>query len=143
VYIRFRVFVLFFTAFACCTDLHADDGGKGDQNADPGGSWQPVGKPYPDLPGSRGSHTEWFQLVCKGQSSEELKFKIRVSADGDVYVATSKELTESGETLAHAYVNAIAWQDGDMYVVDRFSGVLTVKPGPRSYQCEKVGGRKF
>jgi hypothetical protein len=82
--------------------------------------------------------------MCKGQSSEELKFRIRVAANDDVYVTTKMELTQSGETEAHAYVNAIGWQDGeDRYLVDRFSGALTVKPGPRLYQCEKVGGRKF
>jgi hypothetical protein len=140
--IRYRIFTTLFAAATCCTDVHAD-ADKGDQNSDHGGSWEPVGKPYPDRPGSQGSHTESFQLVCKGQSSEELKLQIRVSADGDVYVATTKELTRSGETLAHAYVNAIAWQDGDKFVVDRFSGVLKVEPGPRSYHCEKVGGRKF
>ena len=140
----FRICVVFFAAVTCCSDVQADgSAGKSDQNSGDAGSWEPVGKPYPDRPESQGSHTEWFQLVCKGQSSEELKFQIRVAADGDIYVATTKELAESGETLAHAYVNALDWQDGDKYSVDRFSGVLTVKPGPRSYQCEKVGGRKF
>jgi hypothetical protein len=118
---------------------------KGDQNSSNGvaGEWRVV-RTYPDRPGSQGSHTEFFQLVCKGESSEELKFPISVSADGDVFVAVTKVLTESGQTEARAYVNAIRWQDGeDIYVVNRFTGALTVEPGKRSYQCEKVGGRKF
>lgn len=137
---------MFFAAATCCTDVQADgSAGKDDQNFGKGdvGSWH-VLRTYPDRPGSQDSHAEAFQLVCKSSSSEELKFRIRVSSDGDVFVATTKVLTESGETEANAYVNALRWQDGeDIYVVDRFSGALTVKPGPRSYQCEKVGGRKF
>jgi hypothetical protein len=68
--------------------------------------------------------------VCKGQSSEELKFRIRVSADGDVYVTTTKEMTQSGETLAHAYVNALAWEDGDKYGICEEGG-FHAKAHPR------------
>lgn len=143
----YRVFVVFFAAATCgCTAVQADgSAGKGDQKSSNGvaGEWRVV-RTYPDRPGSQGSHTESFQLVCKGRSSEELKFQIGVLADGDVYVSTTKELTQSGQTEAYAYVNAIRWKDGeDIYLVDRFSGALTVDPGKRSYQCEKVGGRKF
>ena len=144
----YRIFVVFLVTATCCgTAVRADDSeSKGDQNSSNGvaGEWRIVGAPYPDTPGSsKGSHTESFQLVCKGQSSEELKFQIVVSADGDVHVSTTKELTQSGMTEARAYVNAIRWQDGDVYMVNRFTGALTVDPGKRSYQCEKVGGRKF
>ena len=66
-----------------------------------------------------------------------------MSALGDVYVSTANS-TAGAETEAHVYVNAFYWRDQkDEYLVDRFSGTLTIKPGPRSYQCEKLGGRKF
>jgi len=142
------ILATFLVASTCCGNAHVDAptaNKESVRDSEDAGSWQPLGPPYPDRPGHGATHTESFQLVCAAPSTDpkELTFRIRVSALGDVYVSTANS-TAGAETEAHVYVNAFYWRDQkDEYLVDRFSGTLTIKPGPRSYQCEKLGGRKF
>jgi hypothetical protein len=149
----------FFTALLAvvteCLDAHADGAAaKNDpvEDKEDHGSWQPLGPPYPNpqnVPGhedgSAQTLRESFELACKGQGSDskELRLQIQVSDSGYVDVRETGSVSAS-EVRAQVYMNAILWRVlDDTYVVDRFSGKLTIKPGPRSYQCAKIGGRKF
>jgi hypothetical protein len=91
------------------------------------------------------THHEFYELVCNSSTSKlhELKFHIDVSADGYVSVSATDSADKAQHEVA-VYTNAFVWREaGDEYFVDRFNGVLTIKPEARSYLCEKVGGRKF
>ena len=90
------------------------------------------------------SQTEGFDLLCKSSEPgvSELKFRVLIYVNGAEI--TQVEAPPPNEYSLRAYVNMLTWSDGKtQYEADRFTGVLKVTPGDRTYLCEKLGGKKF
>jgi hypothetical protein len=86
-----------------------------------------------------------FDLRCRSHvpGQDDIWFRIGRADDGSA-VATTMNDTPLVAYSTHTYMNAYMWTNGtERYVVDRMSGVLSVKPSGKTYDCERLGGQRF
>jgi hypothetical protein len=91
-------------------------------------------------------HAASFRLECKSQDvapTRQLSITMEKSEDGSVVVA-EMDGKPIPDYATHTYVNSYMWTNGvRTYSVDRFSGVLKVKPEGASYDCRRPGVQIF
>jgi len=107
--------------------------------------WTAVLFALPSAASHAQTHTDAYELICKSQQANQpnRRFGVVVWAAGDVHIA-DKDVEPKVEHDVGTYVNAFLWRVGkDLYVVDRFSGALSINQVQTSLICEKIGGRKF
>ena len=90
-----------------------------------------------------------FDLECTFKMAEGAieapprSFHVQITADNQAAMMEKGTPPPASEET-HTYVNAYLWRaDGVDNYFDRLKGTLTTKPKTFTWQCLKVGGKRF